>query len=54
MIISFAKNVVFVFVFVLVFTRVKRIENAKQFLKENLIEIIVCAACIYDLIEITL
>jgi hypothetical protein len=31
-----------------------RIENAKQFLKENLIEIIACAARIYDLIEITL
>jgi hypothetical protein len=35
-------------------TRAKRIENAKQFLKENLIEIIACAACIYDLIEFTL
>ncbi len=50
MIISFAENVVFVFVF----TRAMRIENAKQFLKENLIEIIACAARIYDLIEITL
>jgi hypothetical protein len=39
---------------VLVFTRAKRIENAKQFLKENLIEIIACVARIYDLIEITL
>jgi uncharacterized protein YcbK (DUF882 family) len=37
-----------------VFTRAKRIENAKQFLKENLIEIIACVARIYDLIEITL
>jgi uncharacterized protein YcbK (DUF882 family) len=35
-------------------TRAKRIENAKQFLKENLIEIIACAARIYDLTEITL
>jgi archaellum component FlaF (FlaF/FlaG flagellin family) len=50
MIIFFAENVVFVSVF----TRAKRIENAKQFLKENLIEIIVCVVCIYDLIEITL
>ncbi len=49
MIISFAEDVL-----VLVSTRAKRIENAKQFLKENLIEIIACAACIYDLIEITL
>ncbi len=48
MIISFAEDVVFVF------TCAKRIENAKQFLKENFIEIIACAACIYDLIEITL
>jgi heme/copper-type cytochrome/quinol oxidase subunit 2 len=39
---------------VLVATRAKRIENAKQFLKENFIEIIACAARIYDLIEITL
>jgi hypothetical protein len=31
-----------------------RVENAKQFLKENLIEIIACAARIHDLIEITL
>jgi transcription elongation GreA/GreB family factor len=50
MIISFAENVVFVFVS----TRAKRIENAKQFLKENFIEIIACAARIYDLIEIAL
>jgi hypothetical protein len=48
MIISFAENVVFVS------TRAKHIENAKQFLKDNLIEIIVCAALLYDLIEITL
>jgi uncharacterized protein YcbK (DUF882 family) len=39
---------------VAVSTRAKRIENAKQFLKENLIEIIACAARIYDLTEITL
>jgi hypothetical protein len=39
---------------VFVSTRVKRIENAKQFLKENLIEIIACAARIHDLIEIIL
>jgi uncharacterized protein YcbK (DUF882 family) len=39
---------------VFVSTRAKRIENAKQFLKENLIEIIACAARIYDLTEITL
>jgi hypothetical protein len=39
---------------VLVSTRAKRIENAKQFLKDNFIEIIACAARIYDLIEITL
>jgi hypothetical protein len=50
MIISFAENVVFVFVS----TRVKHIENAKQFLNKNVIEIIVYAACIHDLIEITL
>ncbi len=48
MITSFAEDVVFVS------TRAKRIENAKQFLKDNLIEIIACAARIYDLIEITL
>jgi hypothetical protein len=48
MIISFAEDVVFVS------TRAKRIENAKQFLKENLIEIIACAARIHDLIEIIL
>jgi hypothetical protein len=48
MIISFAEDVV------LVFTRAKRIENAKQFLKDNLIEIIACAARIYNLIGITL
>jgi hypothetical protein len=30
------------------------IENAKQFLKENLIEIIACVVFIHDLIEITL
>jgi hypothetical protein len=35
-------------------TRAERIENAKQFLKENPTEIIACAARIYDLIEITL
>jgi uncharacterized protein YcbK (DUF882 family) len=39
---------------VLVSTRAKRIENAKQFLKNNFIEIIACVARIYDLIEITL
>jgi hypothetical protein len=39
---------------IFVFTRAKRIENAKQFLKENLIEIIVCVICIHDLIEIIL
>jgi C4-dicarboxylate-specific signal transduction histidine kinase len=34
-------------------TRAERIENAKQFLKENLTEtIIACAARIYDLTEI--
>jgi hypothetical protein len=48
MIISFVEDVVFVS------TRAKRIENAKQFLKDNFIEIIVCAARIYDLIEIIL
>ncbi len=47
-IISIAEDVVFVS------TRAKRIENAKQFLKENLIEIIACAARIHDLIEIIL
>jgi hypothetical protein len=45
---SIAEDVVFVS------TRAKRIENAKQFLKENFIEIIACAARIYDLIEIIL
>jgi uncharacterized protein YcbK (DUF882 family) len=50
MITSFAEDVVLVFVS----TRAKRIENAKQFLKDNFIEIIACAARIYDLIEITL
>ncbi len=50
MIISFAEDVVLV----LVFTRAKRIENAKQFLKENFIEIIACVTRIHDLIEITL
>jgi hypothetical protein len=50
MIISFAEDVVPV----LVLTRAKRIENAKQFLKDNPIGIIACAARIYDLIEITL
>jgi hypothetical protein len=50
MIILFAEDVVLV----LVSTRAKRIENAKQFLKENLIEIIACAVRIYNLIEITL
>jgi uncharacterized protein YcbK (DUF882 family) len=35
-------------------TRAERIENAKQFLKDNLIEIIACAARIYDLTETTL
>jgi hypothetical protein len=49
MIISFAEDVL-----VLVSTRAKRIENAKQLLKENLIEIIACAVRIHDLIEITL
>jgi hypothetical protein len=48
MIISFAEDVV------LVSTRAKCIKNAKQFLKENLIEIIACVARIYDLIKITL
>jgi hypothetical protein len=48
MTISFAEDVV------LVFTRAKRIENAKQFLKENLIEIIACAARIHNLTETTL
>jgi hypothetical protein len=48
MIISFAEDVAFVF------THAKRIENAKQFLKDNLIEIIACAVRIYDLIEIIL
>ncbi len=50
MIIFIVENVVVFFVF----TRVKRIENAKQFLNENLIEIIVCVTRIYDIIEITL
>jgi uncharacterized protein YcbK (DUF882 family) len=50
MITLFAEDVVLVFVS----TRAERIENAKQFLKDNLIEIIACAAFIYDLIEITL
>jgi hypothetical protein len=50
MITFFAEDVVLVFVS----TRAKRIENAKQFLKENFIEIIACAARIHDLIEITL
>jgi hypothetical protein len=50
MITFFAEDVVFVFVS----TRSMRIENAKQFLKANLIEIIACAARIYDLIETTL
>jgi hypothetical protein len=50
MIISIAEDVVFV----LVSTRAKRIENAKQLLNKNLIEIIACVALIYDLIEITL
>jgi hypothetical protein len=48
MITPFAEDVVFVP------TRAERIENAKQFLKENLIEIIACAARIHDLIEIIL
>jgi hypothetical protein len=48
MITSFAEDVI------LVSTRAKRIENAKQFFKENLIEIIACAARIHDLIEIIL
>jgi hypothetical protein len=48
MITFFAEDVVFVS------TRAKRVENAKQFLKENLIEIIACAARIHDLIEIIL
>jgi uncharacterized protein YcbK (DUF882 family) len=48
MITFFVEDVVFVS------TRAKRIENEKQFLKDNLIEIIACAARIYDLIEITL
>jgi uncharacterized protein YcbK (DUF882 family) len=50
MITFFAEDVVPVFVS----TRAMRIENAKQFLKENSIEIIACVARIYDLIEITL
>jgi hypothetical protein len=41
-------------VLVPVSTRAKRIENAKQFLKENPTEIIACAARIYDLTETTL
>jgi hypothetical protein len=45
---SLAENVV------PVSARAKRIENAKQFLKENLIEIIACAVRIHDLTEITL
>jgi hypothetical protein len=49
MITSCAENVL-----VFVSTRAKRIENAKQFLKENFIEIIACVARIHDLIEITL
>jgi hypothetical protein len=49
MITSFAEDVV-----VFVSTRAKRIENAKQFLKENFIEIIACVARIHDLIESTL
>jgi hypothetical protein len=48
MITSFAEDVV------PVSTRAKRIENAKQFLKENPTEIIACAARIHNLIEITL
>jgi uncharacterized protein YcbK (DUF882 family) len=48
MITSYAEDVVFVS------TRAKRIENAKSFLQDNLIEIIACVACIYDLIKITL
>jgi hypothetical protein len=47
-IISIVEDVVFVS------TSEKRIENAKQFLKENFIEIIVCVVRIYDLIEIIL
>jgi uncharacterized protein YcbK (DUF882 family) len=50
MITSFIEDVVFVHVS----TCAKRIENAKQLLKDNFIEIITCAARIYDLIEITL
>jgi hypothetical protein len=34
-------------------TRAERIENAKQFLKENPTESIACAARIYDLTEFT-
>ncbi len=49
MITFFAEDVVPVFVS----TRAMRIENAKQFLKENSIEIIACVARIYALIEIT-
>jgi hypothetical protein len=45
MITSFAEDVV------PVPTRAERIENAKQFLKENLTEIIACAVRIHDLIE---
>jgi hypothetical protein len=37
-----------------VLTRAMHIESAKQFLKDNLIEIIACAARIDDLIELTL
>jgi hypothetical protein len=48
MITSFAEDVV------LVSTRAKRIENAKQFLKENLTDILACAVRIHDLIEIIL
>jgi hypothetical protein len=46
----FAENVVPV----LVSTRAMRIENAKQFLKENPTETIACAARIHDLTETTL
>jgi uncharacterized protein YcbK (DUF882 family) len=35
-------------------TRAERIENAKQFLKDNFTETIACAARIYDLTETTL
>jgi hypothetical protein len=37
-----------------IFIRVMRIESAKEFLKTNLIETVVCAVRIYDLVIFTL